>query len=242
MKTTWNISGMTCGSCVAHIQSVAAATAGISSVSVQLQSPQLTAEAESDFSAKALMTAVGASGRYQATRIDDSENHVTSSDSFNAESYFPLFLIVTFLLGVCALLQWRNTSWSKHDFMADFMGGFFIVFSFFKLLNLRAFAAAFRGYDLLAAAWKPWGLAYPFIELVLGIAYLMRVQPFAVNLITLILMSIGTIGVVHSLRTGQRVQCACLGTVFNLPMSVVTIIEDSGMALMALASLLTEQF
>ena len=233
---------MTCGNCVAHIQAVAAATAGISSCSVQLQTPQLTAEAESDFAADVLQTAIGAAGRYRATRIDDSVHHVSLPDSVNAESYFPLFLIVAFLLGACVILRWRSTSWSAHDFMADFMGGFFVVFSFFKLLNLRAFAAAFSGYDLLAAAWKPWGLAYPFIELALGISYLMRVQPFAVNLITLILMSIGTISIVHSLRTGQRVQCACLGTVFNLPMSVVTIVEDSGMALMALASLLTERF
>ncbi|MCX6854574.1 MAG: heavy-metal-associated domain-containing protein, partial [Verrucomicrobia bacterium] len=35
----------------------------------------------------------------------------------------------------------------------------------------------------------------------------------------------------------QTIRCACLGTVFNLPMSTVTIIEDGvmlGMALLAL--------
>ena len=31
----------------------------------------------------------------------------------------------------------------------------------------------------------------------------------------------------------QTIQCACLGTVFKLPMSVVTIIENLGMAAMA---------
>ncbi len=37
--------------------------------------------------------------------------------------------------------------------MRNFMAGFFIVFSFVKLLNIRAFADAYAGYDLLAARW-----------------------------------------------------------------------------------------
>jgi hypothetical protein len=35
-----------------------------------------------------------------------------------------------------------------------------------------------------------------------------------------------------------KIQCACLGTVFQLPMSTVTIVEDVGMVLMAAFMLL----
>lgn len=52
------------------------------------------------------------------------------------------------------------------------------------------------------------------------------------NLITLALMSVSIIGVLQS-----KIQCACLGAVFNLPMSTVTIIEDGLMITMSLAML-----
>ena len=46
-------------------------------------------------------------------------------------------------------------------------------------------------------------------------------------------MLIGTAGIIESLVNKRRVKCACLGSVFNLPMSYVTLIEDVGMAMMA---------
>jgi hypothetical protein len=59
-----------------------------------------------------------------------------------------------------------------------------------------------------------------------------------VNSITLIVMVVGAIGVVRSLTQRQQIRCACLGTVFNLPMSVVTLTEDALMAGMAAVMLL----
>ncbi|CAM6000172.1 unnamed protein product [Sphagnum balticum] len=54
------------------------------------------------------------------------------------------------------------------DWMRHFMAGFFLVFSFFKLLNLKTFADGYAKYDLLAMRWKPYGFIYPFCELALG--------------------------------------------------------------------------
>ena len=58
------------------------------------------------------------------------------------------------------------------------------------------------------------------------------------NILTAVIMSVGLIGVIAAVRKKQTIQCACLGTAFNLPMSVVTIIENSVMLAMALAMLL----
>ena len=40
-------------------------------------------------------------------------------------------------------------------------------------------------------------------------------------------MSISIIGVLQSVLNKKKIQCACLGVVFDLPMSTVTIIEDA---------------
>jgi hypothetical protein len=51
--------------------------------------------------------------------------------------------------------------------------------------------------------------------------------------VTLVVMVVGTIGVVNAVVRGRDIQCGCLGTMFDLPMSTVTIVEDVAMALMA---------
>ena len=122
--------------------------------------------------------------------------------------------------------------------MMHFMAGFFLVFSFFKLLDIRGFSDSYAMYDLLAMRWKGYGLLYPFIELGLGLGYVLHWQPRLVNTLTLAVMLFSSIGVIRAVSNRQKIQCACLGSVFNLPMSTVTIIEDLTMALMAGFSLL----
>ncbi len=117
--------------------------------------------------------------------------------------------------------------------MRHFMGGFFLVFSFFKLLDLRGFSDAYRSYDILARAWPVWGFIYPFAELALGAAYLLNLNPIATNLVTLVLMLVGAAGVLKALLDKRAIRCACLGTAINLPMTTITVVEDLGMAAMA---------
>lgn len=148
-------------------------------------------------------------------------------------SYFPLLLILLYLLATVAVFEWSQGRFDGSRAMRHFMAGFFLVFSFFKLLNLSAFADAFSMYDILAKRSHGYALAYPYIELALGLAYLANVVPTITNLATLVVMGIGTVGVVQSLLNKRKIQCACLGTVFSLPMSTVTLVEDVLMAGMA---------
>jgi hypothetical protein len=154
-------------------------------------------------------------------------------------------LILAFILGGSILVQLGQHAGHGMDFsaisgsetMRYFMAGFFIVFAFFKLLDIRAFAVAYAGYDLLAARWHSWGLIYPFVELALGIAYLAHWNPMFTHWATIVIMGFSAIGVIRAVMNKTKIQCACLGTVFKLPMSTVTIVEDVGMVLMAVAML-----
>lgn len=163
-------------------------------------------------------------------------------------SLYPLALIVGYIAGTSALIAFALpqqahapesalSAPAAHAFMNHFMAGFFLVFSFFKLLDLRGFVMAYAGYDLLARAWPGWGYIYPFIELALGAAYLMRWQPTITNAATLALMLFGSLGVLRALLRKSNIRCACLGTALNLPMTTVTLVEDLGMAAMAAAML-----
>jgi hypothetical protein len=87
--------------------------------------------------------------------------------------------------------------------------------------------------NIVAKRWNGYGYVYAFIELGLGVCYLTGVQPVLVNVITCIVMSVSIVGVFQSVLNKQKIKCACLGDVFNLPMSTITIIEDALMILMS---------
>ena len=89
----------------------------------------------------------------------------------------------------------------------------------------------------MAKAWPPYGFVYPFIEFGLGIAYLAHVSPLVVNVITAGVMAVSLAGVLRAVLSKRAIRCACLGTVFQLPMSTVTIIEDGLMLGMAVIML-----
>jgi hypothetical protein len=134
---------------------------------------------------------------------------------------------------VTVLIQLKNENFTWMQAMQYFMAGFFLVFSFFKLLNLKGFAESYVMYDVLAKRIPVWAYIYAFVELGLGIAYLINFNPFITNSITFIVMSISIVGVLQSVLNKKKIQCACLGAVFNLPMSTVTIIEDALMIAMS---------
>lgn len=50
-------------------------------------------------------------------------------------------------------------------------------------------------------------------------------------------MGISMIGVLQAVLNKRKIECACLGAVFKLPMSTVTIIEDALMMMMSGAML-----
>lgn len=149
------------------------------------------------------------------------------------KTYRPLILIFFYIAGGVWASALTSGDYSMPTLMNHFMGGFFLVFSFFKMLNLRGFAESYQSYDVVARAIPAYGYVYPFIELALGTLYLMNVAPFATNVATIVVMGVSSIGVLRALLRKQKIRCACLGTFFDLPMTSVTLFEDLLMAAMA---------
>ena len=118
--------------------------------------------------------------------------------------------------------------------MLDFMGLFFIIFSFFKMLDLKGFSQSFKMYDPLAKRIPLYGLIYPFIETTLGLMFLMRYEINIALIVTLIILSFTTVGVTKTLLSKKSIQCACLGTALKLPMTEATFIENAIMIVMAI--------
>jgi hypothetical protein len=117
--------------------------------------------------------------------------------------------------------------------MFDFMGLFYIIFSFFKFLDYTGFPASFQMYDPLAKALPIYGWIYPFLETALGLMFLLRFEMDIALVTTIIILGITSIGVTKSLFSNKTIKCACLGTALNLPMTEATFIENTIMLVMA---------
>ncbi len=151
--------------------------------------------------------------------------------------YKPLILIAIFIIGLTALIEIKAGEFVVMRAMDNFMAGFFIFFAFFKFLNLKGFADAFATYDVVAKHSRVYALAYPFIELALGVSFILGVFPLAANVLVVVLMVVGNYGIWKVLKRKGTLQCACIGTIFNLPMSKITLFENTLMMFMALVSL-----
>ena len=123
--------------------------------------------------------------------------------------------------------------WDLMRWMADFMAVFFITFAAFKFYDIEAFAHAYRGYDILAQKFRPWGYAFPFVEAFLGFWYLLSEAPIRLNIITMLITGVAAYGVRKELKRKSKFQCACLGTFIRLPLSKVSFVEDAAMFSMA---------
>jgi len=228
----YKVSGLTCGGCVNRVQS----TLGDLSddAKVTLSPPEATIK-NPTVELAAFNMALSKVGNYQLSAIAN-ETPIESSHK-NKESwlatYKPLLLVFGFILLATLAVEASHGHFMLFRWMPHFMAGFFLVFSFFKLLDLKGFADSYAMYDLLAKRVKAYAYIYPFIELGLGVWYLLGWQTKALHLVTLIVMGFSTIGVVLAVMHKQKIRCACLGTGFNLPMSTVTIIEDVLMVAMA---------
>jgi len=156
--------------------------------------------------------------------------------------YIPLIVIVALtLLAACAKQYAYPGDWNWPFWMHDFMGFFLVVFSMFKFFNLEGFADGFQMYDLLAKPVRYYAYVYPFIELGLGLGYFAHWQPRAIYGVTIVVMVLGSLGVVNALRKGLDLECACMGTVLKVPLSTVALLEDLGMAAMAAGMLLVNR-
>ena len=159
-------------------------------------------------------------------------------ERYGIKDFYPLIGLFVLVVVISGGMVWRAGGGGM-PFMQMFMAWFFLLFGFLKLINLKAFAEAYGMYDIVAKRSRAYAYLYPFIEFGLGLAYLFSFNLHYTNIITLIVMLVSALGVYLQLRKGEQIICACLGVVFKVPMTWVTLFEDLLMAAMAVVMLLT---
>lgn len=153
------------------------------------------------------------------------------------KDYIPLIVVFAFVLASSAVHVAVQGSSLAH-WMTAVMGYFFVYFSLFKLIDLPGFVEGFSHYDLLAQRARLWAWLYPFVELGLGILYLLNVQHWALYGVTLVVTLLNVVSVMVKLLKREVFMCACLGTILKVPLTTVTLVEYGVMGAMAVAMLI----
>ena len=240
MKKTYTISGMTCNSCKATVHQNLNELKEIKAVEVSLEKSEAIIFTDNNIDISKLQNALP-SKFYIEEKADNSSSYinelsvVSDQEKSKLQQLKPLLIILTYISVASVLMNYKN--WNSNEAMLDFMGLFYIVFSFFKMLDLKGFPESFRMYDPLAKRLPIYGWIYPFIETGLGLMLLMRFEIKIALIITLIVLGITTIGVTKTLLDKKSIRCACLGTALKLPMTEATFIENIIMIAMAISML-----
>jgi hypothetical protein len=229
MKYKFFIHGISCGNCVEKITKLLTQELNAFNLNFSSNNTQLSFDSTVDTNIRDLNLLLAKIGNYT---LDVNDNGLSPlSENQDQSSYKPIYLIFTYLLFINIVICYKGM-WM--DFMANFMASFFLVFSFFKMLDLKGFADGYSSYDIVAKKFHYYGYVYPFIELGFGIAYILFATNIYLNIAVFFVMLISTIGVVKAKLTKQQFHCVCVGTLLKVPLGSLAIIEGVSMVLMSL--------
>ncbi|MFM9104517.1 MAG: MauE/DoxX family redox-associated membrane protein [Cyanobium sp.] len=121
--------------------------------------------------------------------------------------------------------------------ISGFMGLAICLLAMLKLMDVQAFAASFRKYDLFSQRWRPWGRLYPGIELLVGLGVLLQPEPAAAaQLVGAVAVWLGVMGMVSVGKAlfidHLALNCACVGGNSRTPLGLVSFTENLIMAAM----------
>lgn len=158
----------------------------------------------------------------------------------SSKTLAPLLGVFSFVALSTVAISYFRDEYAVMQVGHTFMAMFFLTFGGFKVYNLSGFKEAFKMYDPVAKKNDFYATIYPFLEIGLGVAYITILLGYlpgielGVYLTTILLMGFNALGVLEAILNGRDLKCACLGNVFNVPMTTVTLVEDLGMVVMAL--------
>lgn len=240
MKHLYKITGMTCGGCKASVEKYLSKLKEVTGITVDLEKEEAAIQMSTHIATETLQNALPEkytiTEKVKETVASISSGFIAEESTSKFQQLKPLFLIIFYITTASILLNYKE--WNLGSFMLDFMGLFYIVFSFFKMLDLKGFPDSFRMYDPLAKKIALYATIYPFIETALGLMFLIRYETTIALWITLVILGITTIGVTKTLLDKKSIRCACLGTALKLPMTEATFIENAIMIIMAVLMLI----
>ena len=228
MKEVYKVRGMTCEGCANSIKETLESNEFISSANISLQDENINIISDKNFTLIELNSLIDNLGEYKIY-----EEKLASKIIEYFSSKKTLLLALSLVLISSLSLQVEKDNFDLNEWMISYMGIFFLLFSFLKLIDVKGFSGSFKKYDLISKIIPSFAITYPFIELFLALAFLSGYLLFVSYIMTIIFMTSQFFGVFISLQKKEVIKCACMGSSISIDISTLTLIENLVMILMS---------
>jgi len=226
MKQVFRVHGMSCMGCVKSLEKILLSETTLKQVTVRLNPPEL------EIVAPILTTASALNQLLVESKFTVQEKKWHHSITASIRRFLPL-LTMTLLVVIFTGVHVWYYGWSFHTVMQFMMAGYFLLFGALKVANWQKFVVSYRAYDDLAKRSAVYAQTYPALEVAIGVLYYVGVVWWPLHLLVGLLMTQKAYSTWRVVRSGNVVQCACLGGFFAIPITRVTVFEDILMAAMA---------
>ncbi len=120
-----------------------------------------------------------------------------------------------------------------------FMGMALALLACLKLMDPPAFSRSFRKYNVLTRWLGGYASVFPYLELLLGLALLARLEAAPIALLALAMGLEGGVSVIKAVYIDKLdLDCACVGGNSRTPLGLVSVLENGAMVAMGLWMLL----
>jgi len=228
MKEVYKVRGMTCEGCANSIKETLESNEFISSANISLQDENINIISDKNFTLIELNSLIDNLGEYKIY-----EEKLASKIIEYFSSKKTLLLALSLVLISSLSLQVEKDDFDLNEWMISYMGIFFLLFSFLKLIDVKGFSGSFKKYDLISKIIPSFAITYPFVELFLALAFLSGYLLFVSYIMTIIFMTSQFFGVFISLQKKEVIKCACMGSSISIDISTLTLIENLVMILMS---------
>ena len=228
MNEVYKVSGMTCDGCANSIKETLELNNLISSVNISLENENINISSDKSFTVNELNSLIENLGNYKIY-----EENIFSKIIEYFSSKKTLLLALSLVLISSLSLHIGEDNFELNEWMVSYMGIFFLLFSFLKLIDVKGFSGSFKKYDLISKIIPSFAITYPFIELFLALTFLSGYFLITSYIMTLLFMTSQFFGVFISLQKKEVIKCACMGSSINIDISTLTLFENLVMILMS---------
>tara|TARA_B100000941_G_scaffold1689_1_gene1035 strand:+ start:86 stop:796 length:711 start_codon:yes stop_codon:yes gene_type:complete len=228
MNEVYKVSGMTCDGCANSIKEALELNNLISSVNISLENENINISSDKSFTVNELNSLIENLGNYKIY-----EENIFSKIIEYFSSKKTLLLALSLVLISSLSLHIGEDNFELNEWMVSYMGIFFLLFSFLKLIDVKGFSGSFKKYDLISKIIPSFAITYPFIELFLALTFLSGYFLITSYIMTLLFMTSQFFGVFISLQKKEVIKCACMGSSINIDISTLTLFENLVMILMS---------
>ena len=219
---------MTCDGCANSIKEALELNNLISSVNISLENENINISSDKSFTVNELNFLIENLGNYKIY-----EENIFSKIIEYFSSKKTLLLALSLVLISSLSLHIGEDNFELNEWMVSYMGIFFLLFSFLKLIDVKGFSGSFKKYDLISKIIPSFAITYPFIELFLALTFLSGYFLITSYIMTILFMTSQFFGVFISLQKKEVIKCACMGSSINIDISTLTLIENLVMILMS---------